>query len=108
MVSPAATPGSAAPGESAPQSVRAFPVTSSADRPQIALFEHLAAHRDVDDVVDLGRVDLTARKAQLASVIVTIENDQADFSPASVVWPPRPRHTETVRRGGGSEIFLSV
>jgi hypothetical protein len=30
------------------------------------------------------------------------------FSPASVVWPPRPRHAETVRRGRGVQIVLSV
>jgi len=71
----------------------------------VVRFEHPAAQHYVDNVVDLGRIAQTAHITQSAATIITIEDDLADFSPASVVWAPRPRHAETVRRGGGSKSF---
>jgi hypothetical protein len=102
-LSASATRGSAASGESSP--APGSSVAGDKDRPQVGLVVHRAAHHDVDDVVDFAGRAKTARISQPTSMIVTIEDHQADFAPAGVIWPPRPRHAETVRRGGGSKSF---
>jgi hypothetical protein len=110
-----ATPGSVATDESAAASCSSVGGDRGADRPTVVRVVQRAAHRHVGDVVDLGRLALTARVAELTPMIVTLKDLLANHAPVAVV-PERAVFTLAHRslskhfgQGGiGSERLLET
>jgi hypothetical protein len=85
-------------------------VTTTAHRPAVVRVEDTAAHGDVDEVIDFGRVDQTARIAELTPISVTFEDFNPDPAPiAAIREGSGAGHTEQrYAPGGGSRISLRM